>query len=117
MERQYVNIKQEELHPTYQTLAVVIGIEAAVKLGQEFGGTVIYFPRLDALTVSRRKARDKKIVEDYESDQYTKEQLGRKYKMTAMGISSVLKRAKDKGVSNEKTDHKGKVVVQDKTVR
>jgi Mor family transcriptional regulator len=74
--------------------ARIIGLEAAVKLGKEFGGSNIYFPQLDALTVSRRAARDKKIVEDHERGEYTKEQLGRKYKMTATGIASVLKRAK-----------------------
>ena len=88
------DIEAEELHPTYQTFAKVIGIDAAVKLGQEFGGSHMYFPRLDALTISSRAERDKKIIVDHESGNYNIEQLGRKYKMCAMGIQGVLKRAK-----------------------
>ena len=102
MDAKYVNIKIEELHPIYQALTQIIGIEAAVKLGQEFGGQNVYFPRLDALTLSRRLARDRKIVEDYEGGKYTKQQLGLKYKMTGAGIGSVLKRAEaERTSSNE----------------
>ncbi len=97
METRIVSVVLEELHPTYQMLAKVIGVEAAVKLGREFAGTDIYFPQIDALIMSRRRARDGKIVEDYESGRFTKEELGRKYKMTVAGISSVLKRAKTEG--------------------
>jgi Mor family transcriptional regulator len=94
MDTRHINIKVEDLHPVYQALTQMIGMEAAVKLGQEYGGQMIYFPRLDALTIARRLARDRKIAEDYESGKYTKQQLGIKYKMTGVGIGSILKRAK-----------------------
>lgn len=106
MDTRYVNIKMEELHPVYQALTQIIGMEAAVKLGQEFGGQSIYFPQLDALTISRRLIRDEKIIEEYESGKYTKQQLGQKYKMTATGINSVLKRAKVSGKTLSGGDHK-----------
>ncbi len=96
----YINVDTEELHPVYQMIARIIGPDAAAKLGKELGGQNIYFPHLDALTPSRRAVRDKKIVEDHESGEYTKEQLGRKYKMTATGIASVIKRAKAGRISS-----------------
>jgi hypothetical protein len=63
-------------------------------LGQEFAQQDIYFPSLYALTSSRRENRDKRIVEEYESGIFTIGELGKKYKMTVVGICSVLNRAK-----------------------
>jgi len=101
MENRDTNIKLEELHPLYQMLAKLIGPEAAVKLGQEFAHQDIYFPSPYALTSSRRQARDKIILEEYESGRFTIGELGKKYKMTVVGICSALKRAKACSDSSE----------------
>ncbi len=82
----------DELHPFYGWLTDLIGYDAAVKLRQEFGRASIHFPHLIALTPSRRRTRDNKIARDYESGEYTKEQLGRKYRLTTTGIIRVLKK-------------------------
>ncbi len=105
MDARHDSIKIEELHPVYQMLSQVIGLDAAVKLGQEFGGQNIYFPQLCALTVSGRKERDRKIAEEYETGQYSKGALGRKYKMTAIGVSDAIKRAKAEKTSSDE-EHK-----------
>jgi len=101
MDARHDSIKIEELHPVYQMLTQVIGLEAAVKLGREFGGQNVYFPQLCALTASGRKERDRKIAEDYETGQYSKGELGRKYKMTGMGITDAIKRAKAEKTSSD----------------
>ena len=101
MENRDTNINMEELHPTYQMLAKVIGLDAAIKMGQEFAQQDIYFPSLYALTNSRREDRDNKIVAEYESGRFTVEQLGKKHKMSVMGIIGVLKRVKECSASSE----------------
>ncbi len=88
----HIYFPEDELHPFYKRLTDLIGSDAAAKIRQEFGRTSIYFTHLIALTPSRRKVRDNKIARDYESGEYTKDQLGRKYRMTATGINSVLKK-------------------------
>ncbi len=105
MKTRIEHVRLDELHPTYQTLAKVIGLEAAVKLGQEFAKETIYFPALQALTNSRREERDRKILEDIESGEYTEEQLGKKYRMSATGVSDAAERAKAKRALSPKKDN------------
>ncbi|MDL1936608.1 hypothetical protein FBQ80_13695 [Candidatus Brocadia sp. AMX2] len=40
-------IRLDDLPPTYQQIAMVIGIENVVKLGRELGGEQFYLPKLD----------------------------------------------------------------------
>lgn len=47
---------QDALPGTFHDLARVIGAEAALRLCREFGGSVLYIPKLDRLRASRRLA-------------------------------------------------------------
>lgn len=98
MDTKQTNVTEEELHPTYQMIAKIVGLDITIKLGQEMGGAYLYLPQtLKSLTASRREERNKKIVEDHKTGLCTQEQLARKYKMTPQGIHDVLRRAKASG--------------------
>ncbi len=82
------NISLEELHPTYQAIARVIGIENALKLGQEFGGEGFYLPKLN---INLSKARDKKIIEEFNGSNLN--ELAKKYGVTTRWVRTVLKKS------------------------
>ena len=48
---------QKGLPETYQNLVRVIGMDAALRLCGEYGGSVLYIPKLDRLQASRRIER------------------------------------------------------------
>lgn len=47
----------KKLPETYQNLVRVIGMEATLQLCREYGGSVLYIPKLDRLQSTQRLAR------------------------------------------------------------
>ncbi|MDH4161999.1 MAG: hypothetical protein OEW15_04835 [Nitrospirota bacterium] len=93
MDEKQISIRENELHPTYQMIAKIIGLGATVKLGSELRGEQVYFPKtLECLTVVRRKERDNKIIADYHTNKFTLQKLSKKYGMTPTGIYNVFVR-------------------------
>ncbi len=82
-------IKIEDLPPIYQIIAKIIGIENAMLLGKEFGGTPIYFPKLDRLS-SFFKERDRQILKEYNG--HNTLNLAKKHGITLRRIYEIVKK-------------------------
>ncbi len=82
-------IKIEDLHPTYQMIARIIGIENALKLGREIGGEALYLPKLDSNMSPLLKLRNKRICAEFNGSNIM--QLGRKYNVTSTRIYAILR--------------------------
>jgi Mor family transcriptional regulator len=77
----------------FKKVAMVIGIEAALKLSKEFKGTSIYVPSVDrAIKVA---ARDRRIVAEFNGANGRK--LAKKYQLSLVWIQEIIKRARRKG--------------------
>ncbi|KAB2836187.1 MAG: DNA-binding protein [Candidatus Brocadia sp.] len=81
------DIRLEDLHPTYQQIARIIGLENVIKLGRELGGEQFYLPKLD-VCLSRVKAR--KIIEEFKCGNYG--ELARKYRVTSFWVREVVRK-------------------------
>jgi Mor family transcriptional regulator len=89
------DIRLEDLHPTYQQIARVIGIENVVKLGKELGGEQFYLPKLD---ICLFKVKERKIIEEFKGGNYG--ELARKYGVTSFWVRKIIKKHRRKKVSN-----------------
>lgn len=89
------NVCLEDLHPTYQQIARVIGIENTLKLGREFSGEQVYLPKLNNC-ISRE--RNRKIVEEFKGGNYG--ELARKYGVTSFWVRNIIKKHRREKVSN-----------------
>ncbi|MBI4746770.1 MAG: hypothetical protein HY786_09640 [Deltaproteobacteria bacterium] len=87
------NIKMEELHPTYQQIARIIGIENALKLGKEIGGENLYLPKLTSHYSPLLRERDRKIFAEFGS--MPANQLARKYGVTARWLYDIVRRVRE----------------------
>lgn len=85
-------IRKEDLNPIYQDISQVIGLDSTIKLGLEFGGENIYFPRLDRGAGALVKARDREIVKEYAMGNITVAKLARKYDLSQRRVFYILKR-------------------------
>lgn len=88
-------IRLDDLHPTYQQIARVIGIENVVKLGNEFGGESFYLPKLDVCLGIVRK---RKIIEEFKGGNYV--EIARKYGVTSAWVRQIIKKHRHKETSN-----------------
>lgn len=84
------DIKPDDLHPTYQAFASLVGIENALIIGREMGGTQIYLPKLNIEQLVLRLDVDRKIVEEFNGHNHA--ELARKYKMADRTIYKILER-------------------------
>ena len=75
----------EELPEPYQTVARKVGIETALILAREFGGSAIYFLKLDRLLV---EARNKKIRSEFNGMNHR--ELAKKYNLTDVWIRMIV---------------------------
>lgn len=80
-------ITMEDIDEDRQDVAAVIGIENYIKLCEEFGGTSLFFPKMDSLA---RNCIYKKVIEL--KDIMTKYQIA---KMLGLSKSTVYKVIKD----------------------
>lgn len=90
------DIRPDDLHPTYQQICRVIGIENTMKLGRELGGESFYLPKLD---VCLSRVRERKIIEEFKGDNYL--ELGRKYRVTSAWVRKIIKKHRREKVSND----------------
>ncbi len=81
------NFQIEDFDPFYQTLSKIIGFENAVKLGKEFQGEDIYFPKLKGGTF--KENRNRKIIQEFKG--HNARQLARKYDLTIQRIRDIVK--------------------------
>ncbi|MBI4746769.1 MAG: hypothetical protein HY786_09635 [Deltaproteobacteria bacterium] len=88
----------DDLHPTYRQVGKVIGIENALRLGKEFGGENIYFPKLDSNLSPAVKKRHRQIVKDYQIMSVT--ELAKKYGVTESWVYEVLREARKNSSKN-----------------
>jgi Mor family transcriptional regulator len=79
----------EDLHPLYQQIARLIGLENAVRLGREFGGENIYFPKIDSHMSPQKKQRDRSIRGEFNGHNYM--ELAKKYGLTSNQIRKIVK--------------------------
>jgi len=92
-------IRVEELHPTYQQIVKIIGLENALKLGQEIGGEQIYLPKLDSLTGPLVKVKHRQIIEELKQPGATVAIVARKHRLTQRHVYTIMNRAKSKAAS------------------
>lgn len=86
------SITLEELHPTYQLLARIIGIENALKLGRELGGGAIYLPKIDGPYSPFIPTRNRQIIEDLKTSGATVPSIARKYKLSSRYVYELFAR-------------------------
>jgi Mor family transcriptional regulator len=84
------NIRPEDLHPVYQVFATLVGIENALIIGRELGGTNIYLPKLDIEQMIFLRDRNAKIVEEF--DGHNHRELAHKHNITDITVREILKR-------------------------
>jgi len=79
----------EELPGEIKDVAVVVGVETALKLAQAFRGTSVYFRNVDHIM---RKKRDICIREAYDRGVRVNK-LARDYKLSKRHIETILSRS------------------------
>jgi Mor family transcriptional regulator len=89
------DIRLEDLPPTYQQIARVIGLENIVKLARELGGESLYFPKLDICLARMKK---QKIIEEFKGGNYG--ELSRKYKVTSSWVRQIIRKHRREKVAN-----------------
>jgi hypothetical protein len=99
------DIAMKDLHPTYQVFASLIGVENALIVGRELGGTNIYLPRLNIEQMQFIRERNRSIVEEFNGQNHAI--LARKYGITDITVREILKKEKAKQTkgSNEKREN------------
>jgi len=75
----------------YQDLAGMVGLEAALMLGREFGGMSVYIPKIET---SLREWRDENIRRDFTGGNIR--QLARKYRLTSTRVRQILGGTREK---------------------
>ena len=91
-------IKFEDLHPTYQHIARIVGVEAALKLGEKFSGLSLYFPKMGRKSQHLRSARDRRIIREF--DGTNGKTLARKFHLSVVWIRC-LTRMKRRSLSKK----------------
>ena len=83
-------ISLDELDEKNQEIAEVIGIEGMFKLLEYFGGTRVYFNKIEEVT---KGIRDKRIVNEYTG--YNTKDLVQKYKLSEESIRRIVRASKN----------------------
>lgn len=78
-------IGNEEIPEAYQNLVRVIGWDAMLRLCQEYGGEVLYIPKLDRLTAAKQREL---ICKEWNG--YNTVDLARKYNCSIRWIQKVV---------------------------
>ena len=79
-------IALEILPDSYKYIAELIGLEKAIIILENFGGSTIYIPKIDCCT---RYHRNIKIVSDYRSGK-TYSQIAIKYDLTSVSVRNII---------------------------
>lgn len=83
------NVLIEDLHPTIQMLADIVGIEGALRISAECGGTNVYIPKVENSLLA---ARGRAIVKAFNGSNY--QDLARKFKVSDVYVRDVVKKAR-----------------------
>lgn len=78
-------IDPEQLPHPYHQFVGAVGIKGALLIAEQFGGTYVYFPKVEGAI---RKARDKLIQKEFDGTNY--KQLARKYKLSESWIREIV---------------------------
>lgn len=79
----------EDLAPTLQMLAGIVGLEGALRISAEYGGMNIYIPKLENSLV---KPRERAIVRAFTGENY--QDLARKFKVSDRYVRAVVEKAR-----------------------
>ncbi|KEQ23417.1 Mor transcription activator family protein [Paenibacillus tyrfis] len=80
-------------HPYYQ-LAEAIGLKPTLVLAEQFGGTGVYFPKLEAAI---RAARDRMIRREFDGGNY--KELARRYRLSESWVREIVDKADENQIS------------------
>jgi Mor family transcriptional regulator len=86
-------VKIEDLHPKYQMIARIIGVDNALKLGEEIGGEALYLPKLTGHRSPLLKLRNRRIYAQFDGSNVL--QLSKKYGITPRRIYAILTRERE----------------------
>lgn len=83
-------ISPEQLpHPYYQ-LTEIVGLKAALMIAEQFGGTGVYFPKMDSAI---RDARDRLIRKSFNGGNY--KDLARMFRLSESWIREIVDKQAD----------------------
>lgn len=83
-------IDPKQLPHPYFLLAEAIGLKPTLVLAEHFGGTGVYFPKLEAAI---RDARDKLIRKEFNGGNY--KELARKYRLSESWVREIVDKGSD----------------------
>lgn len=83
------NVLIEDLHPALQMIAEIVGIEGALRISAECGGTSLYIPKVES---ALRNARERAMVNAFTGDNY--QDLAKKYRVSDRYVRSVIEKAR-----------------------
>lgn len=84
-------ISEEELPEPYSDIVHKIGMKNVIELAKMFGGSRVYFPKIESTT---RPQRDEKIKAEY--NRYNVRELARKYTLSENRILQICKTEREK---------------------
>ncbi|MBI3584003.1 MAG: hypothetical protein HY096_08645 [Nitrospinae bacterium] len=84
----------KHFHPLYQTIAKIIGAENALKIGKEFGGENIYFPKIDSHMSPLIKHKHQEIFEKFKEKSV--KEISKEYGLTRNRIYQIIKEKRAK---------------------
>ncbi|MBU5312236.1 hypothetical protein KQI38_09370 [Tissierella carlieri] len=84
-------ISENELPEPYSDIVHRIGIQNVIELAKMFGGSRVYFPKIESTT---RPQRDEKIKSEY--NQYNVRELARKYNLSENRVLQICKDIREK---------------------
>ncbi len=79
----------EDLHQALQVIAGIVGIEGALRISAEYGGTNLYIPKLEN---ALQKARERAMVSAFTGDNY--QDLAKRFKVSDRYVRSVIEKAR-----------------------
>lgn len=79
----------EDLAPTLQMLAGIVGLEGALGISAEYGGMNIYIPKLENSLV---KPRERAITRAFTGENY--QDLARRFKVSDRYVRTVVEKAR-----------------------
>lgn len=82
-----INPNIDELPGVLKEIALVIGVDNAVKLSREFSGSHLYIPSISRLEM---KERDRQMRTEYDQGDITAAKLARKYRVSERTAWSIL---------------------------
>lgn len=83
------DVSIDDLQPSLQMIAEIIGLEGALKISAECGGTSLYIPKLEN---ALRKARDRAIARAFTGDNY--QDLARKFRVSDRYVRTVVEKTR-----------------------